>query len=88
MFASLYFVLQGVSNHVRLTPHPHVLEAYEAYEDDDFVYIITEACEDTTLSSLRGGHVPEAEVAKWGLQVVQALAHCHRHGELLLSHYM
>lgn len=54
----------GVRNHIRVSPHPNVLEAYEEYEDSDLVYIIAKSCEETALLLFRGGHVAEDKIGK------------------------
>lgn len=88
LFARIDFALQSIENHVRVSRHPNVLAAHEAYEDSKYVYIITEFCDETAWSSQRAADMAEDEVARWGLQVIEALAHCHQHGKLSSSWYM
>ena len=63
-----------------------MLALREAYQCDDFLYSLTEACEEVRLSSQFAGQLAEDTVADWALQLVQAILHCHQQGALSCVH--
>ncbi|XP_078433052.1 CDPK-related kinase [Wolffia australiana] len=66
-----------------LSGHPNLVQFYEAYEDDDNVYIVMELCEggellDRILS--RGGKYSEDDAKAVIVQILSVVAFCHLQG--------
>ncbi|KAK8708411.1 hypothetical protein V6N13_059453 [Hibiscus sabdariffa] len=66
-----------------LTGHKNLVQFYDAYEDDDNVYIVMELCKggellDTILS--RGGKYPEEDAKAVMFQILSVVAFCHLQG--------
>ncbi|KAE9619755.1 putative protein kinase CAMK-CDPK family [Lupinus albus] len=66
-----------------LTVHKNLVQFYEAYEDDDNVFIVMELCKggellDRILS--RGGKYPEEDAKVVIIQILSAVAFCHLQG--------
>ncbi|KAK7355287.1 hypothetical protein VNO80_14540 [Phaseolus coccineus] len=66
-----------------LTGHKNLVQFYEAYEDDDNVYIVMELCKggellDRILS--RGGKYPENDARVVMIQILSVVAFCHLQG--------
>ncbi|CAJ1967792.1 unnamed protein product [Sphenostylis stenocarpa] len=66
-----------------LTGHKNLVQFYEAYEDDDNVYIVMELCKggellDRILS--RGGKYPEEDARVVMIQILSVVAFCHLQG--------
>ncbi|KAK7278982.1 hypothetical protein RJT34_24023 [Clitoria ternatea] len=66
-----------------LTGHKNLVQFYEAYEDDDNVYIVMEICKggellDRILS--RGGKYPEEDAKVVMIQILSVVAFCHSQG--------
>ena len=80
------YALQGIRNEARVSGQSNLLALRAAYESESFLYSIAELYE-KLLSSTDAGHLPEVTVARWTLQISQALIHCHDHGELFIMHH-
>ncbi|GAB2287447.1 hypothetical protein Dimus_021824 [Dionaea muscipula] len=66
-----------------LSPHPNVLQIYRLYESDSHLLIVTELCDSSsTLHDriLRLKIFSEPDAAAVFVQLMEAIAHCHRHG--------
>ncbi|XP_061364785.1 CDPK-related kinase 7-like [Gastrolobium bilobum] len=66
-----------------LTGHKNLVQFYEAYEDDDNVYIVMELCKggellDKILS--RGGKYSEEDAKVVMIQILSVVAYCHLQG--------
>ncbi|QCE05486.1 Protein kinase [Vigna unguiculata] len=66
-----------------LTGHKNLVQFYEAYEDDENVYIVMELCKggellDRILS--RGGKYPENDARVVMIQILSVVAFCHLQG--------
>ncbi|XP_051117194.1 CDPK-related kinase 5-like isoform X2 [Andrographis paniculata] len=66
-----------------LTGHNNLIQFYDAYEDQDNVYVVMELCEggellDRILS--RGGKFPECDAKKVMMQILNVVAFCHLQG--------
>ncbi|GAB2267124.1 cyclin-dependent serine/threonine protein kinase [Dionaea muscipula] len=66
-----------------LTGHPNLVQFYDAYEDDDNVYIVMELCKggellDRILS--RGGKFSEDDAKAVIVQILSAVSFCHLQG--------
>ena len=67
-----------------LRPHPHIISLQETFEDMGAIYLVMELCPGGELyDRLAVESVMSAErAATVFLQLVRAVAHCHRHGIL------
>lgn len=67
-----------------LSGHENVVEFYEAFEDDDFVYIVMELCKGGELLdrilSKKNSRYTEKDAAKIVRQMLKVVACCHLHG--------
>ncbi|GAB2277621.1 hypothetical protein Dimus_012329 [Dionaea muscipula] len=65
-----------------LSPHPNVLQIYGLYESDSHLLIVTDLCESSTLYDriIRHKIFSEPDAATVFVQLMEAIAHCHRHG--------
>ncbi|KAL0334377.1 UNVERIFIED_CONTAM: CDPK-related kinase [Sesamum angustifolium] len=66
-----------------LTGHKNLVQFYDAYEDEDNVYIVMELCKggellDSILS--RGGKYPEEDAKIVMVQILSVVAYCHLQG--------
>ncbi|GMY19614.1 calcium-dependent protein kinase, putative [Fagus crenata] len=66
-----------------LTGHKNLVQFYEAYEDDDNVYVVMELCKggellDKILS--RGGKYSEEDAKEVMVQILSVVAYCHLQG--------
>ncbi|KAL2228152.1 UNVERIFIED_CONTAM: CDPK-related kinase 1 [Sesamum indicum] len=66
-----------------LTGHKNLVQFYDAYEDEDKVYIVMELCKggellDSILS--RGGKYPEEDAKIVMVQILSVVAYCHLQG--------
>ncbi|CAK9188523.1 unnamed protein product [Ilex paraguariensis] len=66
-----------------LTGHKNLVQFYDAFEDDDNVYIVMELCKggellDRILS--RGGKYPEEDAKAVMVQILSVVAYCHLQG--------
>ncbi|CAI8613832.1 unnamed protein product [Vicia faba] len=66
-----------------LTGHPNLVQFYEAYEDDENVYVVMELCKggellDKILS--RGGKYSEEDARVVLIQILSVVAYCHLQG--------
>ncbi|KAK4481767.1 hypothetical protein RD792_012678 [Penstemon davidsonii] len=66
-----------------LTGHKNLVQFYEAYEDEDNVYVVMELCNggellDRILS--RGGKYPEEDAKVVMVQILSVVAYCHLQG--------
>ena len=60
--------------------HPHICTIYEVGEADGHVYIVMEHVEGRPLSALLSDPRPTEMIARYGIQIADALAHAHQHG--------
>ncbi len=61
--------------------HPNICTVYEVGESDGQAYIAMELIEGQTLSSrLVSGRLPVNDIARFGVQIADALAHAHERG--------
>jgi hypothetical protein len=61
--------------------HPGIVTLYEAGEDDDAHYLVSELVHGETLWDLsRGGHLSDRDVALIGIALADALEHAHAKG--------
>lgn len=60
--------------------HQHVVKMERHFEDDDFVYILLELCENYSLMELMKtrGHLTEPEVRYFLLQIIDAVTYLHK----------
>ncbi|GMG99583.1 hypothetical protein Nepgr_001423 [Nepenthes gracilis] len=64
-----------------LSPQPNILQIYDLYESETHLWIVTELCESSTLyDRITLKIFTESEAASVISQLVEAIAHCHRHG--------
>lgn len=64
-----------------LASHPNILKIYDVVENDDFLTVVLELCESTTLyDRIVGRTVSEPDAASLMKQLLEALAHCHKLG--------
>lgn len=67
-----------------LTGHENVVQFYNAFEDDDFVYIVMELCEGGELLdrilAKKDSRYSEKDAAKVVRQMLKVAARCHLHG--------
>ena len=77
-------VRKEVEIHSRLK-HPSILELYNYFEDDTYVYLVLEICDHgelyTYLKSV-STKLNESEVCHYMKQVIQGLLYLHSHGIL------
>lgn len=66
-------------NLLKALDHPNVMKIYEAFEDNDFIYLVTELLKGGELFDklLEMGHFSENKCALIMKQLLQALAYCH-----------
>ncbi len=62
--------------------HTHLVRVTDYFEETGNVYLVMDFVEGKSLSELieQKGALPEAEVLKWGSQLLHALAYCHGQG--------
>lgn len=64
-----------------LSPHPHIINLHDLYEDDDYLHMVLDLCDAPDLHSRVTRRVySEPEAASVMAQLMQAVAHCHRLG--------
>lgn len=65
-----------------LTGHPNILQIYDVYEDDDYVHVVTELCEEKDLFDRIAAIRIFSETQAAGIfgQLMCAVVHCHRLG--------
>ncbi|KAK7337956.1 hypothetical protein VNO77_18550 [Canavalia gladiata] len=64
-----------------LSPHPNILQIFDAFEDADFSSIVIELCQPFTLfDRIADGPLPEPHAASLIKQLLEAVAHCHTLG--------
>ncbi|KAJ1414646.1 Serine/threonine-protein kinase, active site [Sesbania bispinosa] len=64
-----------------LSPHPNILQTFDAFEDADFSTIVFDLCDPLTLfDRIADRPLPEPQSASIMKQLLEALAHCHRLG--------
>lgn len=65
-----------------LSPHPHVLNLHNLYEDDTHLHMVIDLCSSDDLHRrvVIRRVIPEPEAAAVFYQLIQAVAHCHRLG--------
>jgi len=56
--------------------HPFIIKYHETYEEENFIYLVMELCENGTLED-KMKDISELEAAKYMKQVCEALVHCH-----------
>jgi eukaryotic-like serine/threonine-protein kinase len=61
--------------------HPAIVALYEAGEDDEAAYLVSELAEGTTLDRLeKDGRLSDRDAVQIGLALCDALEHAHEHG--------
>ncbi|KAF2285462.1 hypothetical protein GH714_004709 [Hevea brasiliensis] len=65
-----------------LSPHPHVIQLYNLYEDESYLHMVMDLCSGQDLHNLiiSNGVVPEAEARLLFIQLMKAVSHCHKYG--------
>ncbi|OAY28092.1 phosphoenolpyruvate carboxylase kinase 1 [Manihot esculenta] len=65
-----------------LSPHPHVIQLYDVYEDDTHLHMVLDLCSGQDLHDLiiANGVIPEAEARFLFIQLMSAISHCHKYG--------
>lgn len=64
-----------------LSPHPHIINLRDIYEDDDYLHMVVDLCDAPDLHSRVKHRVfSEPEAASVMAQLMEAVAHCHRLG--------
>lgn len=67
-----------------LTPHPNIVQIFDAFEDDESLSIVMELCDSVTLYDKILQHnqnaISETRAAVYMKQLLSAIAHCHRNG--------
>ncbi|KAH7314555.1 hypothetical protein KP509_21G008900 [Ceratopteris richardii] len=67
-----------------LSGHENVVQLYEAFEDDDYVYLVMELCEGGELLdrilARKDGRYSEKDAAAVVRQMLKVAAHCHLNG--------
>ncbi|KAF7817789.1 phosphoenolpyruvate carboxylase kinase [Senna tora] len=64
-----------------LSPHPNILQIFDFFETDDILSIVLHLCQPLTLfDRIIDRPLPETQAASIIKQLLEALAHCHRHG--------
>lgn len=62
--------------------HSNIMTVFESFEDDTFVYFVTEHCKGGELFErvFQGGSLKESQAASVMMQVFKAVGHMHDHG--------
>ena len=62
--------------------HPNVLKLYEYFEDDKYVYLVTELCKGGELFDriTEEEFFPEEKAARVFLQILKPINYCHQNG--------
>ncbi|KAF9671040.1 hypothetical protein SADUNF_Sadunf12G0005500 [Salix dunnii] len=66
-----------------LSGHPNIIKFYDAFEDENNVYIVTELCEGGELLGRilsRGGRYTEGDAKTIVVQILSVVAYCHLQG--------
>ncbi|WCJ24037.1 Calcium-dependent protein kinase family protein [Euphorbia peplus] len=65
-----------------LSPHPHIIQLYNAYEDDAYLHMVVELCSGQDLHDLiiTNGVLTENEARLLFIQLMKAISHCHNYG--------
>ena len=65
-----------------LSPHPHITTIHGVYEDETHLHVVLDLCAGPDLYNrlLTFRVIPEPDAASIMLQLIQAVAHCHRLG--------
>ncbi len=63
----------------KLAPHPGIIRLKEVVEDDGKVVLIQEYVAGPTLDDLLKGELPEPQVEQIVMQLIDVVAHAHRH---------
>jgi tRNA A-37 threonylcarbamoyl transferase component Bud32 len=66
-----------------LTGHKNLVQFYDAFEDDENVYIVMELCQGGELLDKilqRGGKYSEVDAKKVMIQILSVVAYCHLQG--------
>ncbi|KAF2313984.1 hypothetical protein GH714_021299 [Hevea brasiliensis] len=65
-----------------LSPHPHIIQLYNLYEDEAHLHMVIDLCSGEDLHNLiiANGVIPEAEARLLFTQLMRAVSHCHKCG--------
>lgn len=64
-----------------LSPHPNLVQIFDAFEESHFSFLVLDLCQPITLfDTIANGPLSEPHAASLLKQLLEALAHCHRHG--------
>ncbi|XP_012069828.2 LOW QUALITY PROTEIN: phosphoenolpyruvate carboxylase kinase 1 [Jatropha curcas] len=65
-----------------LSPHPHIIQLHNLYEDETHLHMVIELCSSQDLHDLiiGNGVLTEAEARVIFIQLMEAVSHCHRYG--------
>ncbi|XP_062109324.1 phosphoenolpyruvate carboxylase kinase 1-like [Humulus lupulus] len=64
-----------------VSDHPNIVKLHNLYEDDSYLDMVLDLCDSADLHSRVSRRVfTETEAASVMTQLMQAVAHCHRHG--------
>ncbi|XP_050215992.1 phosphoenolpyruvate carboxylase kinase 1-like [Mercurialis annua] len=66
-----------------LSPHPHIIQIYNIYEDENHLHMVIDLCSNQDLHSLiisSGGFLSENDARVLFIQLMRAVCHCHKYG--------
>ncbi|XP_002531530.3 phosphoenolpyruvate carboxylase kinase 1 [Ricinus communis] len=66
-----------------LSPHPHIIQLHNLYEDDTHLHMVIDLCSNQDLHSLiisSGGVLTESVARVFFIQIMRAVSHCHKYG--------
>lgn len=65
-----------------LSPHPHIIQLHDLYEDETHLHMVIDFCPNQDLHNLiiTNGVVSEAEARVLFTQLMKAISHCHKYG--------
>ena len=72
--------LEGEINALKCLDHPNILKLYEYFEDEQFLYLITELCKGGELFDklIENEYFSEKVAAKLFRQMMKAINYCHK----------
>ena len=78
-------LLQEFAIYKHLGNHRHIVRLVAACEDDHSVYMVFNLCEHGELPAhlAQKPTLSEKEIVELFAQIVEAVAHCHEHGDFL-----
>lgn len=63
---------------MRKLDHPHIIKYFETYDEQGFIYLVMELCQNGSLEDkIKYGPLKEEYAAKYLYEVAKALEHCH-----------